>query len=212
MTSDRFGKANAALIITASGRWRAGGAYTTKAVEITGNSSRTISYWTKFSKRGTGIGGGRGNYTQSTVSWGAEGALSLWGAESTGAFWFNASIADLYLWPPKPAVPFYEWKMVTFVYSGIPRTAVMYVNGVAKTNFVPGYYRPNSFDTPLNTIATTARIEGGKGDMIDEVRIYNRALSDTEVRELYYAEAFTAAQRTFLQNNVNIQGHASLAQ
>jgi sulfatase modifying factor 1 len=190
-TSDRFGNPNSALKVTAAGRWRAGGAYTGKPIQITGNASRTISYWAKFSERGTGSGGGTGTYTQSSVSWGvdAEGVgLSYWSTESGGTLWFNAVRSDLYLSEPSPLVPFDKWRMVTFVYSGMPRTAVMYINGVANTSFHPGFWNPESFDIPLNTVSTEVGMTGGQGDFIDDVRIYNRALSAAEISQLYQTE------------------------
>ena len=195
-TPDRFGNTSSAIRVTAAGRWRAGGAYTSKTINISGNTSRTISYWTKFSVEGTGDGGGRGTYTQSSVSWGVDAAARLcyFGPASTGHLWFNGAGVGLDLRIPQPSVPFNEWRMVVFTFSDSPRTAVMYVNGVANTNFSPDLTSLLRLSNPtLNTTATAGSMTGGQGDYLDDVRIYNRALSANEVAQLY---AYESGQET----------------
>ena len=46
---------------------------------------------------------------------------------------------------------------------------------------------------------------------VDDVRIYNRSLGDTEVERLFYAEAFTDAQRDFVSSTPSVMGHYSQA-
>lgn len=199
---DRFGNTNSALRVTAQGRWRAGGAYASNNISIVGNTSRTISYWAKFSNQGTGSGGGTGTYTQSEVSWGDEsgtGTKCLWSAESTGGLWFQGAWADLDLRSSKPSPAFSEWKMLTITYSGSLRTAVVYVNGTEQKNLTA--IAASGFNTILNTKPTPVKIQGGQGDYIDDVRIYNRSLTANEVKQLYLAEAFDKSRRDFLRNN-----------
>ncbi len=190
-TSDRFGNIASALVITNEGRWRAGGAYTADVINITGDNPRTISYWAKFTSEGTGSGGGTGTYTASSVRWGDDSAagLSYLNTESTGGLWFtwfDGAFVGLDLRSTDPSPIFNEWRMVTLTFAGAVPTAALYVNGVAQTNIT--VFSP---ETVLNTVATTGTIDGGQGDYIDDVRIYDRALPASEVKALYKAESPT---------------------
>lgn len=44
---------------------------------------------------------------------------------------------------------------------------------------------------------------------LDDLRVYNRALSLTEVKQLYYQEAFNGEQHSFLSVNARVVGHYS---
>jgi hypothetical protein len=74
------------------------------------------------------------------------------------------------------------WYHVAAVYNSTARTLDIYVNGVLDNGVLRGTVPGSQFDPNLNV--TIGRRSGGfhfKG-IIDQVRVYNRALSATEIR------------------------------
>jgi hypothetical protein len=185
---DRYGNANSALNFTANG----GGGNSLLNMNIVGNADRTISFWTKFANQGTYYNGGynkAGGYTQTRVEWGdysSSGAKCYWSQASDGHLWFQAHYLDI--WNPNPNnLPMYnEWRMVTFVYNGSMSTAQEYLNDAAQfaSNLQVNTYGNGS---TLSTINTPLTIVGSAGDYIDDVRIFNKALTAYEVSQLYLA-------------------------
>ncbi len=109
-----------------------------------------------------------------------------------------------------------NWVNVTIVYQGNGPESKVYRNGVEvplklwlgnKTYFDSGEYNPLVvLDQVGGTTNTSSK------NLIDEVRVYNRALSDSEVKRLYYETAFSVDQRDFLVSNPTVQGHFSLTE
>jgi len=120
---------------------------------------------------------------------------------STGAFWMfmnngNTTTALLYGQNPSgglyypgvngPVVPQGSWTHMTGVwtpYTGTSNTMTLYVNGV----FAQSIYYANSFTINRLTLATNG---GSRGSpcTIDDLRIFNTALTATQVQAVYNAQ------------------------
>jgi hypothetical protein len=186
LTSDRIGNNNNALYINSNN----GGATSSATIQISGNASRTISFWTKFSDNA--VRGGP--YTQTTVSWGdysRTGSMFLLSEESNGNIWFAGHYADLYNDTPNNLPSFDQWRMITLTYSGSLGSAKEYINGIeqAQSSITLGAHNLVGMDGSLNTVATPLYMSGLTGNYIDDVRVYNRALSLYEIGQLYEREA-----------------------
>lgn len=105
-------------------------------------------------------------------------------------------------WTGGPDVNDNEWNHIALVVT--PNAAKLYLNGVSYDN--NSSHPTEAFDTPLrvgNDPASSARTFNG---LIDEVCIYNRALSQNEIRELMHLTKKPQADTTlvtYLQFNEN---------
>jgi hypothetical protein len=88
-----------------------------------------------------------------------------------------------------------KWHHLAAVYDG--NNVELYVDGV---NRLTSNKSTSTGAGGLSIGADDEGISGFKG-AVDDVRIYNRALSTSDVRNLYYEEAFPTAQRTFIASN-----------
>jgi formylglycine-generating enzyme required for sulfatase activity len=79
-----------------------------------------------------------------------------------------------------------EWQHVAVITSETATTVM--VNGVVKRKATPPLTMVDTQDAPLR-FGATVRDEGGFVGTLDDVRIYNRALSPTEVKTLYDFES-----------------------
>jgi len=174
LTADRFGKGNSALLITGND----GGATSANNIRISGNVDRTISFWCKSSKPtgSVNLGVGWGNSSR-------RGGRFYFSETGDRRMWFWGHYADIDY--PVSGVPYDQWRHLVFVYKSSLNDAVCYVDGIVVPRSRFGVLNETS---TLNTIETTLRTFGGEGDFIDDVRIYNRALSGDEVTELYDLE------------------------
>jgi hypothetical protein len=209
LTFDRFGNANSALTITT----HMGNATTLQNMPLVGNVSRTVSYWTRFTTQGY-PGFFPGTYTQSFISWGDEsdlGSMFLVAQESTGNIYFRGLVADLYYSPANSLPPFDEWRMITFTYDGSLSSAAAYINGVIQTNVILGIYNPVGFDGPLATVSTPLTMYGAQGDFIDDVFIYNKALSSEEVTALFQAQSAAVPEPSTFLTGTLLLGAALLS-
>jgi hypothetical protein len=183
LTANRFGTQNSALFCNTGGALGSQIAESTQNIPITGNSDRTIAFWCKFSTEGTS-----GQYTQTGVEWGTTGqagGMSHLSQQSSGYIWLWGHYADVGAIPVQAS--FYnQWRQIVLSYSGSLSNGKIYIDG----SYVPisDIGRLNQRDT-FATVATTLRLKGGQGDFLDDIRIYNRALSSTEVGQLYQTEA-----------------------
>jgi photosystem II stability/assembly factor-like uncharacterized protein len=85
-------------------------------------------------------------------------------------------------WAGGPTVALNEWSHVALVIDGT--SAIIYLNGVPYTN--SGNHLLQAFDTPMilgNDPNSSGRTFKG---LIDEVCVYNRALTQSEIRELMH--------------------------
>ena len=180
---DRFGATNKAGVLNAN----SGQAVSKYPVGIQGNSPRSISVWVRTSATlGTDcdlVGwsewasplNGQGFLLQ-LIS-GIGGSISVWGDYADLA---ATGLGDPFL---------NKWNHIVYTYSSATSAnGKIYLNGVPLNNLV------TSGDIAFGTIDTELRIGdrgnglGKAGTSIDDVRIYNRAMSASEVSALYAAE------------------------
>jgi len=96
------------------------------------------------------------------------------------------------------------WQHVAMVYDGVSNTVVFYLNGASdsKATSVSGV-----LDSPAQDLFIGSYTQGAEffSGLIDEVRIYNRALSATEVADLYARSAISkinSSQKNFLTDGL----------
>ena len=99
-----------------------------------------------------------------------------------------------------------QWRLLTWVYDGVEIRS--YLDG----QLLQSTHYSNAQGISPYLGWSTLRIGFNHGGerlrgALDAVRIYNRALSSSEVNQLYYAEGFGDAQRTFLSANPRVMGH-----
>ena len=186
LTADRFATQNSALFCTAGGPLVSQIAESSQNIPITGNSDRTIVFWCKFSTQGTSS-----QYTQTGVEWGttalAGGMSHVSQGSGNGGVWVWGHYADVDAIPVN-ASPYNQWRQIVLSYGGSISNGKIYIDGASVP--ISNIGRLNQRDT-FATIATTLRLKGGQGDFLDDIRIYNRALSSAEVGQLYQNEAGT---------------------
>jgi hypothetical protein len=105
-----------------------------------------------------------------------------------------------YDWDQGPIINQNEWTYVALVVT--PNEATIYVNGVAYTN--TDIHNAEAFDTPLVIGQDPNSDSRTFNGLIDEVCIYNRALSQDEIRELMHLTkkpALDSTLVTYLQFN-----------
>lgn len=171
LTTDRFGNANRAYSFNGTSSYL----LSKSNISISGSAARTISIWVypqTFSGAASVCGWGNINY-QGGIS-----CIKLLGSSVV----FNGHYADL---TASDTVSLTEWFHISFTYDGA--VGKIFVNGKLC----------GSKNLPLNTSQTTFSVGydfGGhppdwnqyfKGRS-DDIRIYNRALSEIEIRSLYY--------------------------
>ncbi len=158
-----------ALQIIADGQY----ASATESLQLNSNSV-TFSAWIKSSSNQPNWAGllfFRGGSTTCGLNFNA--TTNKLGYHWDGGFWG---------WNGGPVVPVNEWAHVALVVT--PTYATIYLNGIAYTN--SGNHIAEAFDTPLrigNDPNSSGRTFKG---LIDEVCIYNRSLSQSEIRELMH--------------------------
>jgi len=194
--SDRFGDSSSAML-NQNGTGVV--AASTSPISITGNSSRTIAFWAKVPNPNNGESLGVGWGTNENTGNGSQ--LSVFG---DGRAYFWGSWADVQTEFPKG-----EWAHLSFTYDGSFRSAKFFVNGVAKDVVGSGIW-----DTPLDTKATIIRIAAWTMQsgvqtlseaLIDDIRIYNRALSASEIADLYQNENNPDTDGDGLTNRLEIE-------
>jgi hypothetical protein len=144
-----------------------------------GNSSRSAFAWIYFSAPiSLDFVQGYGTYTTNELS-----GIEIYPTDEMYFSGYNNSYAS------SLAVPSGQWDFVGYTYSG-GTSVTVYVNGQSQTGSLSG-------GIPLNTIlqgSNPSIIGGATGvnqlfpGLIDDVRIYNRALSAAEIQALYNAE------------------------
>lgn len=91
-------------------------------------------------------------------------------ASQSGAFWSSAN-----------SVTLNTWQLVSVVFDGT--NVIIYVNGVSKGTDTIG--APTSSPSNIFTIGNRSTSDRAFDGFIDEVRIYNRALTTAEITDLY---------------------------
>ncbi len=210
--TDRFGAANNALQFSTTHAI----ASTERNVPIGGNDNRTIAFWFKMAAEpkgkaigvGWGDGSSRGASIQLVVNSNGFEPVSLWSH-------YADVIAGGY-----HGFTYDQWHHVAVVYSGLLSTAQFFVDGAAAGTSTNTWATLRSDlstkQTPLKFGALTFEPNNGfmqEGALLDDVRIYNRTLSASEVFELYSIEKASTPDTTppVLSLPTNIAVNASSA-
>jgi formylglycine-generating enzyme required for sulfatase activity len=169
-------------------------AITSKNIGITGNTFRTVSFWMKMARPLT--------YEQGDIlGWGPNGQEVVVGTGFQIAA-INRNGGEVVIWSHYGDVsasglgdPFdNQYNLVTYVYSGSVTGAKFYLNGQSIPLSATGGWVAGT--DVLNTIDTALRLGSRQdgyqwtnpGMKLDNIRIYNRALSSAEVGQIYQAE------------------------
>lgn len=167
----------------------AGTTYTTTISSLPlGNSARTISLWIKPNYSSTPVN--IFNYGGSASG----NKFGLYYSAATGTLTFQGSgindkaINNTYLFPN-------TWYNLTVTYTGT--FVQVYVNGVCKETF------QRTLNTTANSMLFTLAQFGG---LVDDLRIYNRALSDNDVADIYAAPETTCTIVPSLMPTASVNG------
>ena len=175
-SSNRFGQANSAVHLAG------GGHISITPTPFNVNADFTISFWAKRDDANYSIN----NYF--STAWDLNGGLNIRTAASGQGLQFiekmNGSSSYAYIQSLKPTSP-YEWHSFACIKQG--QNYYLYLNGVLEEwNNIPG-------TTPDTGSLWLGRAQAGSPcDLVgamDDVRIYDRALSSNEVAQLYAIES-----------------------
>ncbi len=156
---------------------------------LIGAGTKTIAMWVNL----VSTGAGEYLYTQydgsGTNSWGKSILVNSNG--TIQAAWTSAGFSTPYYLSTN-AILFNKWSHVAFIFSG--STGTLYINGVSQGSQSIGTEDTNVDQLRLcgrwGATANTGNAVMCKGSL-DDVRIYNRALSASEVKQLYLAGQVT---------------------
>lgn len=96
-------------------------------------------------------------------------------------------------------LPFNEWHHLVVTYEGNSGVGRVYIDGALAATEILGSFMPQtSFDLYVGRRPWDTQIYNG---LLDEIRIYNRVLSDYEVRALYNAGTTGNVYQNFEANN-----------
>jgi len=179
-------------------------------IGISGNQARTMSFWIKpdaYSYYNAGIvaiGDGSAVTQANTLFYSTANSpqFQVWGNYlDVGTTVLNNFEGN-------------KWHHVVYVHEATVSQGKFYING-SLIGTVSGNAQYGNGDS-WNTAPSKLSIGKNKSYFsaanmgIDELRVYGRALHPNEVQKLYYAEAFTDAQRAFLTSHPFVMGHYSL--
>jgi hypothetical protein len=174
-TIDRFGLSNKSAVFNATNS-----SITISSWSIlNNNSTRTISLWFKAVGQTTSqymLSWGTNATNQSSVVGNYYGS----GSSAFGFQGYSTGITQGF----SGICPYFDnqWHSVIFTHDGT--TSKLFVDGVQKTSGANTFATGSSNLFIGNYFGSSAFFNGG----IDDIRIYNRALSTTEVTQLYTAE------------------------
>lgn len=187
LTTDRFIRPNAATVLSQT-------MFATNLIYMASSATRTLSEWVKVKDF-------PGN---TTLGWGPKPSANFvdffhstidgnWLA-SDGEFWLDNGYGGVaFFQMPIPT----KWSHVVIVYSGGIDTAQVYFNGqilplkrsVQESGDTIGFTYPSQQFAILRN-ANGPGVSGfSTNNFIDDIRIYNRALSSNEVAQLYAIES-----------------------
>lgn len=168
LTTDRKGRANSAYSFNGTSNYIG----LPNGAALTGNSPYTIAAWIKPSSYGTfgiiGWGTYGSNYQVNALRLSSNGLVN---------YWWNAELL-----PTVAGLANGQWHHVLAEFDGTTRS--IYVDGSSVASDSPGSIHNMSANNV--TIGVTNSNEFFSGS-IDDVRVYNRALSATEIQTLYTA-------------------------
>ena len=196
--TNRFGGTNRSAYISTS----SDSAQSVNPIGITGNSSRTVSFWTSLNSSALpnnnssfivsfGNPQGPGSVFETTLrSLNGQNVITIGGDFADNNFNIGSNIF------------FNSWHQITCIYSGAVSGELVYIDGNAFTNGNwTNYFLTNILNTPSSSlyIGANPNIDSyGQsalaGASISDLRIYNRALSTNEVTALYTMESILPTQ------------------
>ena len=146
----------------------------------------TVSAWI-YDESATGKGIIIGVFPDGTTGW----ILRKQRKESGGYidFWVGHSTTNAYLATPQGSLGPDTWHHVVVVWEGDAKTCRLYIDGfessyVTNTPGDGSYISDASYDKEIGRMALAGGIQFFAGK-IDDVKIFDRALSDTEIEALY---------------------------
>ena len=172
---DRFGFANKSCWLDGSTNLASGNVF-----PVVGNSPRTVSAWCYVT-----------NLQQMCLAqWGTQnyGTDTRFYILNTGQLFFNGFYADV---TSAAVVSSGKWFHVVYTYSNSLSDVCIYLNGNRLTSSITSQY-VSSLNTTPNTLLNIGNDEYSANPWrgaLDDIRIYNRALSSNEVASLYSMEA-----------------------
>jgi hypothetical protein len=114
-----------------------------------------------------------------------ESSLTLTFGPDFGEIWFPVDAPFYYVYPPEAYIAPSEWIHVVAIKSGTQYS--FYTNGVAVASWTDSFELSGNQDDQI--IGAQLVWPAYFGGSIDDVRFYNRALSDLEVQQLYQFES-----------------------
>ena len=143
---------------------------------ITSSSSMTVSFWTKPSV-GYGTPTSNPGLVAKKGSWGG-----LWVSSVSGGVWgrffqSDSTVRELSLF----IIPIERWSFISATADSSSGTIKLYINGILKQSLSYDGTLRSSTDALLIARQGTENFAGS----LDDVRIYNRALSASEITKLY---------------------------
>ena len=184
-TADRANTANSALLIN--------GGFPVASISNLpiGQASRTVSIWI----RPTQV-----NADNIIFSYGSGNGDAAYGASFAPSIMYNFSFNSNLAFNTTTTVN--TWKHMVYTFDRVTRTAKMYINGALTTSGVFGAWMTASGSSFYlgNLFAGGPSAYNGA---IDDLKIYDRALSDTEILNLFNNNT-TLSTSNFNQNNLQV--------
>jgi prepilin-type N-terminal cleavage/methylation domain-containing protein len=154
------------------------------------NGSFTFSEWVNTSRIGTSeLIGGRGDGVGSSAGIGYTLGLASGGELWTFYVWGSGGTP----YHMQPATSYHvtanAWHMITGTYVSASQTAFLYVDGLLEATATNAIYTPPTITSYPFDIGTDPDASVGSWlGLIDDTRLYSRALSGLEIQALYNAE------------------------
>lgn len=186
--ADRAGGVGNALRFVNSSAY----AESVREIGITGNQSRTVSFWVKLDAGayfnnsivsfGDGSSATRGNTLHYSVANGAR--FQMWGS------WLEQSTAEIEGFDQS------QWHQIVYVHNGSVSQSKFYIDGQSVGTLSGDHGNGDAWDTGASKLSIGNYTKPGNqynfstaSMALDDLRVYNRALSASEVGQLYQTEA-----------------------
>jgi hypothetical protein len=105
-------------------------------------------------------------------------------SNSPRSFYFSYDRAGAGIWPSSYQVPTLSWHHIVMIADAQMRLGKFYVDGVLRDQQVGGTPNPNVNMVPWNIGRKSTSAFDCWGGMLDDIRIYNRALTQEEITYL----------------------------
>lgn len=168
----------------------------TAPISTLSSSGFTVSLWVNRSATGNSVNNGLftindGNAANKTLGGWVNTSDQVWGRIIAGGTHDLPQDAD-------SAIPDGTWSLVTF--RGTGSSYQVFVDGVNTTNNVA---YSGSFSTVINTLLIGRQGSESWNGRMDDFRVYNRALSDSDILELYNEPASDRIYANHVQFDIN---------